>query len=88
MPRESWSFGTVLGALLILALVFYVLSVLKRAFKGSALGQRQSGLFVTAYEWEHALLYIDGRFSQILPRGGTSTSVGAGAMSSRSVAMA
>ncbi len=69
MPRESWNIGTVLGALIILAAVLYALSVLRRAFKGAAPGQRQSGLFVTVYEWEHALLYIDGRFSHILPPG-------------------
>jgi regulator of protease activity HflC (stomatin/prohibitin superfamily) len=69
MPREPWNLGTVLGALIILAVALYVLSVLRRAFKGSVLGQRQSGPFVTVYEWEHALLYIDGRFSQILPPG-------------------
>ncbi|WP_414475019.1 SPFH domain-containing protein [Microvirga sp. M2] len=69
MLRETWSFEGLLTVFLGLGFFLLVLSALRRAFKGLTVGQRRTGIFVTVYEWEHALLYLDGRFSGLVPPG-------------------
>lgn len=54
---------------LILVGAYSILSWIWLITKRAAGGSNRSGLFVTVYEWEHALLYINGRFSRFLPPG-------------------
>lgn len=69
MLRGNWSLDGILSILLGLGFLLFVLSALRRTSKGLTAGQRHTGIFVTVYEWEHALLYVDGRFSRLLPPG-------------------
>jgi len=51
------------------AITLFVAWALGRLIYGSFTEPHQSGLFVTIYEWEFALLYIDGQFARLLPPG-------------------
>jgi len=59
----------ILTLLIGLAVLLFAFSILKRLFKGSAISLHEKGILATVYEWEHALLYINGRFSHLLPPG-------------------
>lgn len=58
-------------ALHLIALVgaLVILSIIWKALKRFASGSGQDGFYVTVYDWEYALLYIDGRFDSVLPPG-------------------
>ncbi|MEZ0167692.1 SPFH domain-containing protein [Microvirga sp. TS319] len=67
--HENWSLDGILIILIGLGFLAFVLSGLRRTSKGLTAGQRRTGIFFTVYEWEHALLYVDGRFLRLLPPG-------------------
>jgi hypothetical protein len=67
--RVSVSFLSVLLVIFIFASFWIALSALVRAFKRTVVGTARDGMLVTVYEWEHALLYINVRFSRLLPPG-------------------
>jgi hypothetical protein len=63
-PLSLWGvLFFVAAGLLILVLGWRLVSAVKRFLLG-----RDDG-FWTVYEWEHALLYVNGRFSRLLPPG-------------------
>lgn len=48
---------------------FLILILLSKGLKHLAQASSQNSLFVTVYDWEYALLYVDGRFTSVLPPG-------------------
>lgn len=57
------------GSIILFTITFLVVSAFSRALRNLFSGKSQGCIFVIVYEWEHALLYIDGRFSRLLPPG-------------------
>jgi regulator of protease activity HflC (stomatin/prohibitin superfamily) len=69
LPQETSIVEDILTVLIGLGILLFVLSMLERIFKNSAASLHVRSIFVTVHEWEHALLYINGRFSQLLSPG-------------------
>jgi len=63
------SFLGVLYIIFVLVGAYSVLMWIWRATRRPVIGSSRIGIWTTVYEWEHALLYIDGHFSRILPPG-------------------
>lgn len=69
MPQETSTVEDILTILIGLGLLLFVVSMFRRIFKGSAVSLHERGILVTVYEWEHALLYINGQFARLLSPG-------------------
>lgn len=57
------------GSIVVFTITFLFVSALSRTLKNLLFGKSQSSIFATVHEWEHGLLYINGRFAHLLPPG-------------------